>query len=79
MKRSNVRQSAIDTQKEIIKLDALIELSKTDMALSVAQGDKRGFKKSKLEYDNLIVQKQIKEDLLEKITKGFLMDKMVRV
>lgn len=49
-----------------------------DMDIAKSLGDKADYKSNKLEYDKLIVQKNIKNDLLQSMINKLPMDKMAR-
>lgn len=71
MKPADTKKFIKDLKKEIYKLDIQIDLAKS-------LGDKADYKSNKLEYDKLIVQKNIKNDLLQSTLNKLPMDKMAR-
>lgn len=79
MKPANTKKFVKDLKKEIHKLDIQINLAKTGMDIAKGLGDKSDHKKNKLDYDTLVVQKKIKEDLLKSTLNKLPMDKMSRV
>ena len=78
MKPANTKKFVKDLKKEIHKLDIQINLAKTGMDIAESLGDKADYKSNKLEYDKLIVQKNIKNDLLQSTINRLPMDKMAR-
>lgn len=78
MKPANTKKFVKDLKKEIHKLDIQIDLAKTGMDIAESLGDKADYKSNKLEYDKLIVQKNIKNDLLQSTINKLPMDKMTR-
>ncbi|BCP62363.1 hypothetical protein SUT328_15670 [Streptococcus parasuis] len=78
MKPANTKKFVKDLKKEIHKLDIQINLAKTGMDIAKGLGDKSDHKKNKLDYDTLVVQKKIKEDLLKSTLNKLPMDKMAR-
>lgn len=76
MKPANTKKFVKDLKKEIHKLDIQINLAKTGMDIAESLGDKADYKSNKLEYDKLIVQKNIKNDLLQSTINKLPMDKM---
>lgn len=78
MKPANTKKFVKDLQKEILELDIQIDLAKNGMDIAESLGDKTEYKNNELEYDNLIVQRKIKNDLLKSTINKLPMDKMVR-
>ena len=78
MKPANTKKFVKDLTKEIHKLDIQINLAKTGMDIAKSLGDKADYKSNKLEYDKLIVQKNIKNDLLQSMINKLSMEKMAR-
>lgn len=78
MKPTNTKKFVKDLKKEIDKLDIQINIAKTGMDIAKSLGDKADYKSNKLEYDKLIVQKNIKNDLLQSMINKLPMDKMAR-
>ncbi|HEP1340259.1 TPA: hypothetical protein VB430_000315 [Streptococcus pyogenes] len=76
MKPANTKKFVKDLKKEIHQLDIQINLAKTGMDIAESLGDKADYKSNKLEYDKLIVQKNIKNDLLQSTINKLPMDKM---
>lgn len=78
MKPANTKKFVKDLKKEIHKLDIQINLAKTGMDIAESLGDKSDYTRNKLEYDKLIVQKNIKNDVLQSTINKLPMDKMAR-
>lgn len=75
MKPADTKKFIKDLKKEIYKLDLQIDLAKSGMDIAKSLGDKADYKSNKLK---LIVQKNIKNDLLQSTLNKLSMDKMAR-
>ena len=78
MKPADTKKFIKDLKKEIYKLDIQIDLAKSGMDIAKSLGDNADYKSNKLEYDKLIVQKNIKNDILQYTLNKLPMDKMAR-
>ncbi|TVX72014.1 hypothetical protein AZK40_09445 [Streptococcus pneumoniae] len=78
MKPADTKKFIKDLKKEIYKLDLQIDLAKSGMDIAKSLGDKADYKSNKLEYDKFIVQKKIKNNVLQTTLNKISMDNKAR-